>query len=95
MKKFFLRCESTVNISGEIFSVKDIQSVFSEYVADSNVHYYDGKKHYKSDGKTQVGQPIPYETGDAILENIVQIRVCRQQREVDERHLEYLRNKRR
>jgi hypothetical protein len=95
MKKFFMRCGSVVTINGEVFSLQDITSVVSDYVSDSSIHYYDGKKHYKSDGRNQVGLPTPYGVGDRILENILQIRMCKQQREIDEKHIEHLRNKRR
>jgi hypothetical protein len=82
-------------MDGEMFSIQDVLSVFPEYIVDSHVHYYDRKKHYKSDGKTQTGLPIPYDIGDRILDNIVQIRMCKHQREIDERHLEHVRTKRR
>lgn len=91
----FKRVGDIFIIDGEVFSVKDVQAVFPEYVVDKDIHYYDGKKHYKSDGKTQVGLPLPYTLGEKILNSIVQIRMCKQQREIDEKHLEVLRNKRR
>lgn len=89
----FRRVGDVFIVAGEMFSIHDVLSVFPEYVADSHVHYYDRKKHYKSDGKTQTGLPIPYEIGDRILDSIVQIRMCKHQREIDERHLEHLRTK--
>ena len=91
----FKRVGDIFIIDGEVFSVKDVQAVFSDYVVEDVIHYYDGKKHYKSDGKTQVGLPLPYTLGEKILNSIVQIRMCKQQREIDEKHLEVLRNKRR
>lgn len=95
MKKQFIRCDSIVNINGEEFSVEDIRGVFPEYDSSYKVHYYDGKKHYRSDGRTQVGFSIPYDLGDRIFESLVQIKACKAQREMDKRHLEYLRNVRR
>lgn len=91
----FRRINDLFIIGDETFSVNDVLSVFPEYVVDKDIHYYDGKKHYKSDGKTQVGLPLPYTLGEKILNSIVQIRMCKQQREIDEKHLEVLRNKRR
>lgn len=91
----FRRVDNIFIMNGEMFSIQDVLSVFPEYIVDSHVHYYDRKKHYKSDGKTQTGLPIPYDIGDRILDNIVQIRMCKHQREIDEKHLEYIRTKRR
>lgn len=91
----FRRINNLFIIDDETFSVNDVLYVFPEYVVDKDIHYYDGKKHYKSDGKTQVGLPLPYTLGEKILNSIVQIRMCKQQREIDEKHLEVLRNKRR
>jgi hypothetical protein len=90
----FRRVNDIFIIDNETFSVNDILSVFPEYIVDSCIHYYDRKKHYKSDGKTQIGLATPYELGDRILQNIVHIRMCKNQREIDERYLEHVRTKR-
>jgi hypothetical protein len=91
----FKRIGDIFIIDGEVFSVKDVQAIFSEYVVEDVIHYYDGKKHYKSDGLTQVGLSIPYDLGENILKNKAQIKLCKQQREIDEKHIEHLRNARR
>jgi hypothetical protein len=43
----------------------------------------------------QVGLNIPYVLGENILKNKAQIKLCKQQREIDEKHIEHLRNARR
>lgn len=89
----FRRVGTIFIIGEETFSVNDVLSVFPEYVMHEFIHYYDGKKHYTSDGKTQTGLSLPYILGEKILNSVVQIRMCKQQREIDEKHLEHLRNK--
>lgn len=89
----FRRCENTVTIDGELFIVQDIKSVVSEYVADSLIHFYDGRRHFKSDGRNQWAVESLNLTMQKIMSNIVGIRMAKAQREIDERHLEHLRNK--
>jgi hypothetical protein len=95
MNKQFIRCDDKVTINGEEFSVEDVCGVFPEYDSSHKVHYYDGKKHYRSDGRTQIGFSTPYELGERMFESLVRIKACKTQRETDKRHLEYLRNARR
>lgn len=95
MSSMFKRIGDIFIIGEEVFSVKDVQSVFSDYVVEDTIHYYDGKKHYKSNGLTQIGLNIPYDLGENILKNKAQIKLCKQQREIDEKHIEHLRNARR
>lgn len=89
----FRRCENTVTIDGELFLIEDVRSVVPEYVSDSLIHYYDGKRHFKSDGRTQWAVESMNSTMAKITSNIVGIRLAKAQREIDERHLEHLRNK--
>lgn len=89
----FRRCENNVTIDGEIFLLSDVISVVSDYKNSGLIHYYDEKKHYDSDGKTQRVSETPSCIMNKILSNIVGIRMAKAQREIDERHLEHLRNK--
>lgn len=95
MKNILRRCEQIVLINGEEFSAEDVQSVVPEYVVDSQNHYYDGRKHYKSDGYTQKSQSCPDMTLERIFENIPGIRMVKAQREIDRKHFENLKNVRR
>jgi len=89
----FRRCENTATIDGEVFLIQDIRSVVPEYVPDSLIHYYDGRRHFKSDGRNQWAVESLNSTMQKIMSNIVGIRMAKAQREIDERHLEHLRNK--
>lgn len=87
---------NNVAIGGEQFTVDDVRSVVREYTGfGSHVHYYDGKKHYVSDGKDQVGRPIPCKLCEQVLSSVTEIRLCKKQRETDQKHFESLRNVRR
>lgn len=92
---FFIRSQDKININGEIFEIQDLLSVLPQYESMNThaCHYYDGSKHYVSDGRNQVGMEVPYLLGDKIFENVGQIRLCKKQREMDDRHIEYLRKK--
>lgn len=87
----FVRVDENIVIGGEAFVLKDIVDVVPEYECTSKVHYYDGKAHYKSDGMNQTDGFIPCATMEKILDNITGIRYCKEQRETDERHIEFLR----
>ena len=91
----FHRSGTIVNIDGEIFDLQDLLSVFPRYLGmdGHGCHYYDGKKHYVSDGMNQRGMEVPYLLGEEIFKNVRQIRLCKKQREVDEQHMEHLRKK--
>jgi len=89
----FRRCENIVTIDGEIFLLSDVKSVVSEYMNTDLIHYYDGKKHYNSDGNIQWSSESSVIVMNKIFLNIVGIRLVKAQREIDERHLENLRNK--
>jgi hypothetical protein len=95
MKNTFRRCEQIVLINGEEFCLNDVQSVVSDYKQDCQNHYYDGRKHYKSDGLVQVSCKCPDQVIENVFQNIVGIRLVKKQREIDEKHIEHLRNKRR
>jgi hypothetical protein len=90
----FFRNGEDVSINGEAFKMSDVTSVVSSYKADSKIHYYDGKKHYKSNGKDQIGLQVPSTEIELIMANIVAMKACRKQREVDESHMEALRKAR-
>lgn len=92
MKNILKRCEQIVLINGEEFSAEDVQSVVPEYSVDAQNHYYDGRKHYKSDGYTQKSQPCPDMILERIFENIPGIRMVKMQREIDKKHIESLKN---
>lgn len=88
--------DNTVTINGEQFTLEDVRSVVNSYAGfGSKIHYYDGVKHYISDGRNQVGMSIPCEICDKVLASIVEIRLCKKQRETDNKHFENLRNVRR
>jgi hypothetical protein len=92
----FHKVNNIVYINGEEFLIKDLEDVLGKYdKAGHNVHYYDGRKHYVSDGKTQVACPVPYAYFEQAKARVPEIRMCRQQRLIDEKHLETLRNGRR
>lgn len=90
-----LKMGDNIVIGEEIFDVQDLLSVFPDYenMIKHRCHYYDGKRHYVSDGRNQVGMEVPYLLGDRIFENVGQIRLCKKQREIDDRHIEHLRQK--
>lgn len=88
--------ENNVTINGEQFLIEDVKAVVSEYSGfGKKIHYYDGKKHYTSDGKNQVGRSVPCNVSERVLDSIVEIRLCKKQRETDQKHFESLRNVRR
>lgn len=95
MKNILRRCEQIVLINGEEFSVEDVHAVVPEYATNFQNHYYDGRKHYKSDGHTQTSQPCPDIAVEKIFENLPGIRMAKAQREIDRKHLENLKNVRR
>ncbi len=95
MKNTFRRCEQLVLINGEEFYIDDVRSVVSDYNQDCQNHYYDGRKHYKSDGLIQVSCKCPDQVIESVFQNIVGLRMAKKQREIDEKHIEHLRNARR
>ena len=85
-----------VTINGEQFLMEDVRSVVNEYLGFGyHTHYYDGRKHYTSDGKTQVGRPVPCSLCEKVIASTMEIRLCKKQRETDNKHFESLRNVRR
>jgi hypothetical protein len=95
MRKF-MKVHSDVLIDGEAFHISDILSVCPEYEhTESLIHFYDGKQHYVSDGKTQSGRPLPCHSVEDLGKRLPELRMCRSQREIDDRYFENLRNQRR
>jgi hypothetical protein len=87
---------NNVTIGGEQFTMDDVRSVVAEYSGfGSHVHYYDSKKHFVSDGKNQVGRSTPCELCERVVSSLTEIRLCKKQRETDQKHFESLRNVRR
>jgi hypothetical protein len=83
-------------INGEMFKMQDILSLTHKYDKGMhNVHYYDGRKHYVSDGSFQQGCEIPYPFAEEMAARLPELRMCRSQRETDTKYFENLRNGRR
>lgn len=91
----FRRLDDVVFINNEKFLLSDVTSVLSSYdKASYKVHYYDGERHYCSDGRNQVGFEIPYDYAERLLSHLPEIRLCRTQRENDEKYFQSLRDSR-
>ncbi len=90
------RVGERVTLNGEAFALSDVLSLISSYDKGSyQIHYYDGRKHYVSDGSTQIGCEIPYSLADELSARMPELRMCRSQRESDTKYFENLRNARR
>jgi hypothetical protein len=90
------RVGDRVTLNGEVFSLSDILSVAPSYDKKSyNVHYYDGRKHYVSDGMDQLGCEVPYPLAEELAHRLPEIKMCRSQREMDTKYFENLQNGRR
>lgn len=93
MKPSFNRVGDRVVLCGEAFDISDILSIHPSYAHRGYpVHFYDGRKHYVSDGSTQTGLPVPYPLAEDLYLRIPELRMCRSQRENDNRYFENLRN---
>lgn len=91
MNSTFYRVGDVVRIGQEAFSLNDLLSVMPKYDKKNfEVHYYDGKKHYASDGWNQIGFPIPYDLAEEVFNRLPEMRMCRQQREIDDKYFEKL-----
>lgn len=94
--KIFRRSGDRVFLGDEQFALVDVVSVCSEYLFQSHpIHYYDGKKHYVSDGVTQVSKELPCPMIDNLFDRLPELRMCRSQRLNDHKYFENLRNARR
>ena len=90
------RVGDRVALNGEAFILSDLLSVVPSYDKKSyEIHYYDGRKHYVSDGTNQIGCEIPYSFADELAARMPELRMCRSQRESDIKYFENLRNARR
>lgn len=90
------KINNVVVVDEEIFDISDVVSVVSGYASiKHNIHYYDGRKHYVSDGRNQIGLELPYLLGEEIFRRLPELKLCRGQREIDKKHLETLRHGRR
>lgn len=86
------RIGEILTINGERFNLSDLVNVLPQYDKGSHiVHYYDGKKHYVSDGRKQVGCGLPYPLAEKISFHINEMRMCRNQRQMDDKYFENLR----
>lgn len=87
------RIDDVVMVNNECFMIGDVISIMPNYDKKKyKIHYYDGKKHYVSDGMNQFGCELPYPIGEEIIHRLVELKMCRSQREIDHRHIENLRN---
>jgi hypothetical protein len=92
----FRRCGDLIVLNGEEFNLSDLIDLYPKYGMEAwKIHYYDGRKHYVSDGRIQSGMEVPYDIGDGLFNRIPELRMCREQRLIDTQHLEHLRNGRR
>jgi len=88
----FRRINEVIFIDGEQFLLSDLLDVLPNYeLIDTPIHFYDGKRHYSSDGKMQVGHDIPCNYVESVFDNISQIRICKAQRENDKKYFESVR----
>lgn len=86
------RSGDRVTINGEVFHISDLINVLPQYdKKEYSVHHYDGKKHYVSDGINQIGCEMPYLLADKIQFHLAELRICRSQREIDDKYFENLR----
>lgn len=89
----FFKSTDVVFVNREEFSINDLAMIFPSYEhMKTPVHYYDGSRHYVSDGTNQVGLPVPYLMGEDLFRRIPELRMCKSQRENDNRYFENLRN---
>ena len=58
-------------------------------------HFYDGKRHYVSDGIDQIPCPVPYPLAEELVNRLPELRMCKSQRMNDYKYFENLRNGRR
>ena len=92
----FRRCERVVFVNDEMFDVSDLLSLYPGYDHHTHsAHFYDGEQHYVSDGSNQIGLPVPYGMAEELSLRMPELRMCRSQRENDNRYFENLRNERR
>lgn len=90
------RSADVVFIDDEQFALADLLSLFPDYdKSEFKAHYYDGRKHYVSDGSNQYSCSIPYGLALDLSERIPELRMCRSQRIADTKYFENLRNARR
>lgn len=92
----FRRSGNHVFIGEEQFALSDVLSVVPDYpFSRYGVHYYNGKKHYVSDGETQLPCETPCLMVENLFERLPELRMCRSQRESDHKYFENIRNGRR
>lgn len=90
------RSGDVVFVDGEQFALADLLSLFPDYdKSEFKAHYYDGRKHYVSDGSNQYSCSIPYDLATDLFQRIPELRMCRSQRIADTKYFENLRNARR
>lgn len=88
------RVGERVSLNGEIFHLQDILSVMPRYdKANAKIHFCDGRKHYVSDGWTQIGCELPYRYMEDLFMRLSEVRMCRQQRLVDEEYFRKIKAK--
>jgi len=80
-----------LNINGEAFHISDLMNVLPQYDKRMHsIHHYDEKKHYVSDGLNQVGCEMPYHFAETIEKHLAELRICRSQRETDDKYFKNL-----
>lgn len=83
------RCDERLTINGEIFHLSDLLNVLPQYdKVKFKVHHYDGRRHYVSDGLKQVGCEMPYHLAELIEMHLAELRICRSQREIDDKYFQ-------
>jgi len=89
----FRRSGDVLFVNGEQFALSDLLMLYPDYShVDKQIHYYDGKKHYVSDGVNQRGCPIPYPLAEELSTRLPELRMCKSQRINDHKYFENLRN---
>ena len=94
--KNFRRLDDVLFVNGEEFALSDLLMLYPDYkYSHHHVHYYDGKKHYVSDGSVQKGLSVPYVMAEELFKRMPELKMCRSQRLNDHKYFENLRNARR
>ena len=94
--KNFRRSGDILFVNGEQFALSDLLMLYPDYKhLHQQIHYYDGRKHYVSDGVNQKGLAVPYQMAEELFARLPELKMCRSQRLNDHKYFENLRNARR
>lgn len=89
----FWRSGDNVFVNGEQFSIDDLMMLYPKYsYTAKKSHFYDGKKHYVSNGRDQMSCPVPYPLAEELSTRLPELRMCKSQRINDHKYFENLRN---